>query len=108
MKHEMPAELNVPAELIELFNRAKRLFPANEECSHGDANSQIAQLKRDVKIWQIALQEVRNELQVREQELRTTNQLMETFQAITHVGIVEMDASTRELRWSMETYRIHN
>ncbi len=107
MKPEMPAELDAPTELIELFNRAKQLLSHNEQHLRGDEISRTAQLERDVKIWQLALQLVRNELHVRELELGNTNQLIETFQAITHVGIVEMDAQTRELRWSMETYRIH-
>ena len=108
MNPKMPAEHELPPELNELFNRAKNFLSLTEQdANHSETPSQIVQLKRDAKIWQTALQLTRNELQMRELELRTTNQLMETFQAITHVGIVEMDAQTRELRWSMETYRIH-
>jgi len=107
MKPEMLAELDTPAELRELFNRAKRLMSQAEQNLHDDKNSHASQLQRDIKIWQLALQLARNELHARELELRGTNQLIETFQAITHVGIVEMDVQTRELRWSMETYRIH-
>jgi PAS domain S-box-containing protein len=106
MKPEMPAESDMPPELSKLFNRAKKLLPPEQEASDGES-SRMSKLARDAKIWQIALQLTRNELQMRELELRTTNQLMETFQTITHVGIFEMDAQTHELRWSMETYRIH-
>ncbi|MET0357526.1 MAG: EAL domain-containing protein [Cellvibrio sp.] len=98
----------IPAELAELYNRAKKLLSKQAIDSDDDENSQAQQLKLDAKIWQLAVQLLRTELHVRETELRTTNQLIETFQAITHVGIVEMDVATRELRWSMETYRIHD
>lgn len=106
MKPEMHAEPEKVSELTDLFNRAKKLLPHSEQSLVNAAEAE--QLKRDIKIWQLALQLMRNELLVRELELRATNQLVETFQAITHVGIVEMDATTRELRWSMETYRIHD
>ena len=95
---------DIPADFAELYNRAKALLlnPAS------GTNEHVSPLLQEIEIWQVAIELQRNELRVRELELRTTNHLIESFQAITHVGSVEMDVATRELRWSTETYRIHD
>lgn len=93
-----------PADFAELYSRAKAIL-LDRTPSLGEQDSELLP---EAEIWQMALELQRNELRVRELELRTTNHLIESFQAITHVGSVEMDVATRELRWSSETYRIHD
>src|SRR4051812_48882200 len=99
---------DIPAELAELFSRAEKLLPSDFSDPGIDEDPHLHALRRDIKVLHIALGLQRNQLRVRELELHTTNQLIETFQDITHVGIVELDVATRKLRWSMETYRIHD
>jgi len=98
-----PMKPDIPADLAEAYHLAKNFLQASISNSDADKDSEL----NDTKIWQLAVQMLRTELHVRDLELRSTNQLVETFQAITHVGIMEIDVATHELRWSMETYRIH-
>jgi diguanylate cyclase (GGDEF)-like protein/PAS domain S-box-containing protein len=99
---------DIPADFTELYRKANLRLAREQSDSDLLDNSTEAALKREIKLLQIALELERDELRNRESELRIQNRLLETAQAITQVGSVEMDVATRQLRWSLETYRIHD
>lgn len=99
---------DIPADFVELYRRAKAHFESYIDLDDSTANPDDIKLHREIQIYQTALKLQRDELRTREIDLYLQNRLIETSQAITHVGSVEMDVATRELRWSAETYRIHD
>lgn len=99
---------DIPADFIELYRRAKAQFENQLDFYDSAADPDDIRLHREIRIYQIALKLQRDELRTRELDLYLQNRLIETSQAITHVGSVEMDVATRTLRWSAETYRIHD
>jgi diguanylate cyclase (GGDEF)-like protein/PAS domain S-box-containing protein len=99
---------DIPADFIELYRRAKAHFESRQDLDENTANPDDIPLLREIQIYQIALKLQRDELRTRELDLYLQNRLIETSQAITHVGSVEMDLATQQLRWSAETYRIHD
>ncbi|GGY77604.1 hypothetical protein GCM10011613_22730 [Cellvibrio zantedeschiae] len=99
---------DIPADFIELYRRAKAHIDSQMDFDDSITDPAELKLQREIKIYQTALKLQRDELRTREIDLYLQNRLIETSQAITHVGSVEMDVATRTLRWSAETYRIHD
>ncbi len=99
---------DIPADFVELYRRAKAHIDNQIDFGDVAANPSDAKLQREIHIYQTALKMQRDELRTRELDLYLQNRLIETSQAITHVGSVELDVATHTLRWSAETYRIHD
>ncbi|ACE84668.1 sensor domain-containing protein [Cellvibrio japonicus] len=114
-----------PSSIIppDLYRRAqKRLMDQGERSLFAPPLTETQQLKRDVQIYQLALEMQREEWRqaqtqlqttiaqqrVAEEQLRTSARLLEASQAIANVGSVEMEFPSRRLYWSAETYRIHD
>jgi diguanylate cyclase (GGDEF)-like protein/PAS domain S-box-containing protein len=82
----------------------------------------LQQAERELQIYRLALELQRAELQVQQQKLDNIAQqeqqqfdllsasarIMEASQAISKVGGVEMDVTSRSIFWTAETYRIHD
>jgi len=60
----------------------------------------IQTLEKEIQVHQLALE-------LQGTELLSYARFLETSQAIAKVGSVEMDPQTKSMRWSAETYRIH-
>lgn len=99
---------DIPADFVELYRRAKAQLESQLDLDDSPANSEDITLQREIQIYQIALKLQRDELRACEIDLDLQKRLIETSQAITHVGSVELDVATLQLRWSAETYRIHD
>jgi len=98
---------DIPADFVELYRRAKAQLDSQINADDDDT-TQEDRLQREIQVYQTALKLQRDELRTREVDLHLQNRLIETSQALTHVGSVELDVATRQLRWSPETYRIHD
>jgi diguanylate cyclase (GGDEF)-like protein/PAS domain S-box-containing protein len=98
--------MNSDIDFIDLYRRAKAQVA--RQLDSEDAGHHETELQREIKIYQAALKLQRDELLAREVDLRLQNRLIETSQTITHVGSLEVDVATRKMRWSTETYRIHD
>jgi len=96
---------DIPADSADFYTRARAILEqqnATEE-SIGDTHRP----EREIRVYQMALELQREELLAHARDFAAQTRLLETSQAITQIGTVEMDVVTGELRWSAETYRIH-
>lgn len=98
---------DIPTDFTDLFRQANLRLASELGDSDFLDNSTESALKREIRLLQIALELEHNERCKGDNKLIIQNRLIETSQAITQVGSVEMDVATGQLHWSAETYRIH-
>lgn len=95
-------KFDAPPSIADYYALAKKqlmndIHPINSGVELND----IQRLEQEVQVYKLALELQRN-------ELLSCARFLETSQAIAKVGSVEMDPETKSLRWSAETYRIHD
>lgn len=91
-------KFDVPPSIYDYLTQAKNQLAQNPLMQ---GVSEIEQLRQETRIYQLALE-------LQHKELTSCSRFLNTSQAIAKLGSVEMDVNTKTMRWSPETYRIHD